>query len=230
MADLVLASTSPRRRELLARLGLPFTVRPASVDEEGLEVAFKGAAVHLALHLARHKAAAGRVADPAATVIAADTTVLLGGDVLGKPRDAAEAWATLRRLRGREHQVRTGLVVHAPDRAEPLARAVTTHVMMREYSDDEIARYIASGDPFDKAGSYAIQHPDFQPVAAIRGCAPNVMGLPLSTLAAMLRALGYAPATPAPGPNGCPWDDRCSRGAYGRAQRAAIRLMPVRRG
>ena len=115
---------------------------------------------------------------------------------------------------GRDHLVRTGVVVLAPDRAEPLAEAITTRVTMRDYGDEEIARYIASGDPFDKAGSYAVQHPDFQPVAAMHGCATNVIGLPLGTLARMLHAVGLFAATPALFPNGCPWDARCGIGAY----------------
>jgi septum formation protein len=214
MTELILASGSPRRRELLGRLGVPFTVRPAEVDEDALTAAFDGPMADLALHLARHKAAAACARDPTAIIIAADTTVLVDGDSLGKPGDAAEAWAMLRRLRGRDHLVRSGVVVLAPNHAA-LATAISTRVTMRAYGDDEIARYIVSGDPFDKAGSYAIQHPHFSPVAAIRGCATNVIGLPLGTLATMLRAVGLTCAIPAIGPNGCPWDARCSMGAYG---------------
>jgi septum formation protein len=210
MAELVLASGSPRRRELLGRLGLSFIVRPASVDEEALEAAFTGAAEDLALHLAQHKSAAARAVTPDAVIITADTTVLLDGVILGKPRDADEAWSMLRRLRGRDHLVRTGVVVTAPDQSEPLTAAVTTRVTMRAYGNDEIERYIASGDPFDKAGSYAIQHPAFAPVAAIRGCATNVIGLPLGNLATMLRVVGLTLATPEPQPNGCSWDARCT--------------------
>ena len=210
MPELILASMSPRRRELLARLGLPFVVRPAHVDEEGLEAAFTGAAEDLALHLARQKAQVGHSAAPDAIIIAADTTVLLDGVILGKPRDATEAQGMLQRLRGRDHLVRTGVVVQPPGDTSPLARAVTTRVTMRPYTDDEIARYIATGDPFDKAGSYAIQHPAFQPVAALRGCATNVIGLPLCTLALMLHTVGVSFVTPTLLPNGCSWDARCT--------------------
>jgi septum formation protein len=212
---IILASGSPRRRELLGRLGVPFIVRPTAVDEEQLEADFMGAPEDLALHLAQHKAAAGVAqmsdAERAAGVIllAADTTVLLDGAILGKPRDAVEAWAMLRRLRNRTHMVRTGVVLERPDLRQTAGATVATPVTMRDYSDDEIARYIATGDPFDKAGSYAIQHPDFQPVAHIGGCATNVIGLPLCQTALLLRALGLAIPTPDLFQNGCPWDARC---------------------
>jgi septum formation protein len=208
---LILASMSPRRRELLGRVGVRFAVRPAEVDEDALTAAFVRPPEELAGYLAEQKAAAcadGLAADEAGTVIlAADTTVLLDGTLLGKPRDAPEAWEMLRRLRGRTHRVRTGVVVRT---AGAIWRAaVTTPVTMRDYTDDEIARYIASGDPFDKAGAYAIQHPDFQPVARIDGCATNVIGLPLCETVALLRAAGISGVTPPPPPNGCPWDARC---------------------
>jgi septum formation protein len=212
--QVILASASPRRRELLARFTISFIVRPASVDEEQLEADFAGAAEDLALHLARHKAAAGVAtlsdAERAAgsIILAADTTVLLDGDILGKPRTIEDAWAMLRRLRGRTHVVRTGVVAQLADQARAIA--VATPVTMREYADEEIARYIATGDPFDKAGSYAIQHPVFQPVARIGGCATNVIGLPLCQTALLVQSLGLAIATPALLPNGCPWDARCT--------------------
>lgn len=210
---LILASQSPRRRELLGRLGLAFTVRPAQVDEEGLEAAFSGPRAELALHLARHKAAtcaATLPAEmPAPIIIAADTTVLIDGEILGKPRDAAEARAMLRRLRGRTHLVHTGLVVLAPATQKQLTQTVMTPVTMRAYGEEEIERYIATGDPFDKAGSYAIQHPTFQPVARLAGCATNVIGLPLCELVGMLSAVGISVAPPA-GTGVCPWDARCT--------------------
>ena len=214
IAPLILASASPRRRELLGRLGIPFIVRPADVDETALEAAFTGASEELALHLARHKAAAGMAALTAeeitagAIIIAADTTVLLDEAILGKPRNADEAWDMLRRLRGRTHVVCTGVIVQ-PTVGAAASVAIATRVTMRSYADAEIARYIASGDPFDKAGSYAIQHPDFQPVARIDGCATNVIGLPLCELTQLLRPLGLSLLSPAPLPNGCLWDARC---------------------
>ncbi len=209
----VLASLSPRRRALLGRVGVRFVVRPTDVDEDALTAAFANAPEDLALYLAEHKAAARAdallVDEAGAVILAADTTVLLDDTLLGKPRDADEAWAMLRRLRGRTHRVRTGVVVRAMATGAVLRVAVTTPVTMRAYTDDEIAGYIASGDPFDKAGSYAIQHPAFQPVARIDGCATNVIGLPLCATVALLREAGVPCAVPSPLPNGCPWDARC---------------------
>jgi MAF protein len=203
---------SPRRRDLLQRLGLAFVVRPAHVDEDGLEAAFAGPRAALAEHLAEQKArtiAATFAPDVPAVIIAADTTVLLDGQILGKPRDAAEARSMLQRLRGRTHQVYTGLVVLATATGQHLSRTVMTPVTMRAYTDAEIERYIATGDPFDKAGSYAIQHPLFQPVARIQGCATNVIGLPLCTLALLLQVVGMTVKPPERSAGACGWDNRC---------------------
>jgi MAF protein len=211
---LYLASTSPRRRALLARLGVPFTAIVAPVDEDALAAAFTGPAVHLAEHLARAKAAAALDAARAdaggpARVLAGDTTVLLEGQALGKPRDAAEAAAMLRTLRARPHDVVTALALATDglDGAMTMVRslAIRTRVMMRDYEDGEIATYIATGDPFDKAGAYAIQHAGFHPVDAINGCYPNVVGLPVCAAAALLGA--RAPA--ADRAQVCPWSAQC---------------------
>ena len=133
---------------------------------------------------------------PGAVVIGADTCVVFRGDILGKPSDAADAVSTLRRLRGEEHSVVTGLCVRtagtagtaAPDALSMSVRH--TRVWMRDYSDDEIGRYVASGSPFDKAGSYAIQDSDFHPVDRIEGCYFNVVGFPLCALVEALAAQG----------------------------------------
>jgi septum formation protein len=172
---LILASASPRRRELLARLGLPFEVLPAGVDESTPEV--PADAVELARDLARAKAAEIAAARPDAPVVAADTIVVLDGRILGKPESEDEAWQTLRAIRGRPHYVITAVAV-ARDADIHVDYALST-VHMRDYADDEIAKYIASGDPFDKAGSYAIQHERFRPVERYEGCYCNVVGLPL---------------------------------------------------
>lgn len=204
---LILASASPRRRELVGRLGIPYSIEPADVDEEGIEAAFTGDPLDLAPHLAAIKARTiGERHGDDVLVLAADTTVVLDGSILGKPRDAEEAWAMLRRLRGRTHIVSTGTALWYHD--QMTIDAGRTPVEMRDYTDEEIARYIATGDPFDKAGSYAIQHPEFQPVARINGCATNVIGLPLCLVAAQMRMLGVsvAPAVGSP----CPWDTRCT--------------------
>lgn len=215
----VLASMSPRRRDLLGRLGIPFTVRPAHADEEALETAFTGLAEDLALFLATHKAqaiaAAIHTEDERTDqiVLAADTTVILDGQILGKPRDGAEATAMLHRLRGRTHLVRTGVVALDVATGKLMTHAITTPVTMRDYTDNEITAYIATGDPFDKAGSYAMQHVGFHPAARIAGCATNVIGLPLCAVVPMLHLLGAWPgqmSAPDPQRHTCPWDERCA--------------------
>jgi septum formation protein len=208
---LILASASPRRRQLLQQLGVAFEVLPSNVNEDPLP---GEAPLETQHRITREKARAAMTAsaesrvpspeqsssdpdashtgfgtsDSSPTVIAADTTVLLDGEMLNKPADEAEAWAMLRRLRGRTHVVQSCIVVaHADGRED--AGIVSSAVVLRDYSDDEIAAYIASGDPFDKAGSYAVQHPAFQPVAEIRGCPLNVIGLALCHVRAWLPEL-----------------------------------------
>lgn len=174
---LVLASASPRRRELLSALGVAFEVRPSNINEDPLPGETPLQTQH------RITVEKARANGQWSTVIACDTTVLLDGEMLNKPADEAEAWSMLRKLRGRVHQVQSCLVIldsAAPD--TPMIDIVTSDVQMRNYSDDEIAAYIATGDPFDKAGSYAVQHPQFKPVAEIRGCPLNVIGLALCRL------------------------------------------------
>jgi MAF protein len=187
---LVLASASPRRRELLGVLGLVFSIRIARIKEI---VRAGESALDAVQRFAWEKASA--VADllPSQSypiVVGADTIVVLDGQVLGKPVDAQEAEKMLRRLRGREHQVFTAIsLINIPENTSHF-RIVSTTVPMREYSDDEIYLYIRSGDPFDKAGAYAIQNPDFRPVVDLTGCYANVMGLPLCHLARELQSLG----------------------------------------
>ena len=190
---LVLASNSPRRRELLALGGWMFHLRPAEVDETPRPGEAPGTYV---LRLAESKARAGAAAArPDEIVVAADTTVAVDGEILGKPRDMAEAAEMLRRLRGRTHQVQTGIaVIRAADGA-CLSDLCTTDVPMRPYRDDEIEAYVASGDPLDKAGAYAIQHAGFHPVEALAGCYASVMGLPLCHLTRLLSQLDAPPRT-----------------------------------
>ncbi len=187
---LVLASASPRRRQLLALLGLPFAVQPADVDEAN-HVGESPA--QMAVRLSRWKARAVAVDAAHSAIVAADTLVCLDGEVLGKPAHPAEAMAMLRRLRGRPHQVYSGITLVEPRSGGEHSKLVTTTVWMRDYSEPEIARYVASGDPMDKAGAYAIQHRDLSPVARVAGCYANVMGLPLCDLYCMLRKTGRAP-------------------------------------
>jgi len=121
-------------------------------------------------------------------IVAADTVVVSDLCVLGKPTSPQEATRTLRSLRGRSHHVYTGIAVLDRNRARACVQVAASPVRMREYSDDEIAAYVASGDPMDKAGAYAIQHQGFSPVAAIEGCYANVMGFPICHLYRLLTA------------------------------------------
>ena len=188
---IILASSSPRRQELLAQLGLDFDVIKPDIDESRL------AAEDLVQHaerLSREKAAAvAKTLDELpALIIAADTIVIdHQGALLGKPVDAAGARRMLRHLRARAHHVVTAFTVRR--NAQP-PQAYTGHartaVYMRVYTDAEIDAYIASGDPFDKAGGYAIQNESFHPVARIEGSYSNVVGLPLDELRQALNILG----------------------------------------
>jgi septum formation protein len=184
--SIILASSSPRRQEFLRALGLAFTVMPADIDEMPLA---DESPVALARRLASSKAhavAARLTADMHAVVIAADTVVAMGEMQLGKPEDKADASRMLALLRDRDHEVHSAICVL--DTASGYAETVvnTTVVWMRNYSDTEIAVYVDSGDPLDKAGAYAIQHADFDPAQTIGGCLSNVVGLPLGDLRDLL--------------------------------------------
>ena len=184
MSDLILASSSPRRSELFSRLGLAFEVRPVEVDEG---TTARGDPQIVARHLARVKAEAARLQDPEAVIVAADTVVALDAILLGKPADAEDARGMLRALRGREHDVVSAVAVMRAGGRAALLRHPLTRVMMRDYSDEEIGASISRGDPFDKAGAYAIQDELFQPVASYEGCYCNVVGLSLWATLELLR-------------------------------------------
>ncbi len=190
---LILASSSPRRQELLSGLGLRFAVIKPAIDEARQA---DEAPIDYAERLSREKAAAvAQIAGQRpALVIAADTIVIdHAGALLGKPADAAEARWMLGRLRGRAHQVLTAFTLRQNAEARrSITRHVRTVVHMRDYSGAEIDAYIASGDPFDKAGGYAIQNQDFQPVARIEGSYSNVVGLPLEALQKAMQEISPA--------------------------------------
>ncbi len=206
--SLVLASASPRRRVALACLGLTPPVIPAAVEETVLP---GERPVDAASRLAALKARAVGRAHPEQWVIAADTLVIgPDGKPLGKPANPAEARATLERLRCRRHQVVTAQAVVRHDRL--LQDHLSTLVTMRGYTDAEIADYIESGDPFDKAGSYAIQHPTFRPVQFLDGCYLNVVGLPICRTRQLLRTAGYPEPLPDLEP---PWCACCRLAAAG---------------
>jgi len=166
---------------------MPFVAAAADVDEE-IEEGETPQEMVCRLSLAKAQAAA--LSYHEALIIAADTTVVLDGDVLGKPADDAEAVAMLRRLRGRKHTVFSGVTVYHPATGRAITELAESAVWMRAYTDEEIARYVATSDPLDKAGAYAIQHPNFSPVERIEGCYASVMGLPLCHLARALAQLG----------------------------------------
>lgn len=187
---LILASGSPRRRELLSLLGVPFVVRSPDIKEYNHEG--EGPRV-MARRLAHEKAQAVGGDAQAGLIVAADTFVCLDGRVLGKPSDVDDAARMLGRLRGRPHLVLSGLTVIAARLRWERTVLAETMVWMRDYDDDEIAAYVASGDPLDKAGAYAIQHRGFDPVSRIAGCYANVMGLPLCHLYRLLREADIAP-------------------------------------
>lgn len=191
----ILASNSPRRRALLALGGWRFDVLPAEIDESMQEGEQPR---HYVLRLACEKAqAVAGLSSSQAMVIAADTTVVDDGAMLGKPANAAEAEAMLRRLRGDHHQVYTALCL-VKDGVQ-YQDICATDVCMRSYSDTEILAYIASGDPLDKAGAYAIQHNGFHPVERLYGCYANVVGLPLCHLMRLLEPLKIYPDNDLPG-------------------------------
>jgi len=184
---LVLASGSSRRRELLSALGLPFVVAAAEVDEQQRPGEPPAALVQ---RLSRAKAVAVAARHPDAVIVGADTVVVLDGEVLGKPADAEDAVRMLRALRGRPHLVYSAVTALHVATGRQTTELSESGVWMRDYSDEEIAAYVASGDPLDKAGAYAIQHRDFAPVARIEGCYASVMGLPLGHLARALAGVG----------------------------------------
>lgn len=194
---LVLASGSPRRRELLASLGLTFVVDAADIDET--ELAGEDPlsyVVRLARTKAEHVAARH---EPGTIVIGADTTVELDGTILGKPSDPAHAASMLASLSGRTHHVHTGMAVVVSGVPDPWVGVSTTDVTFRALDATAIERYVATGEPLDKAGAYAIQGLGGSLVARVSGNVQNVVGLPLADLlenpqvAAGVRALGVTP-------------------------------------
>lgn len=190
MTTFILASSSPRRRELLESLGINFEVNTPDIDETQRKDEKPEAYVQ---RLSRDKAKAiSKQVEAPALVLAADTIVIDGTEILGKPADAAEARTMLQQLRSRTHRVCTAITLHKlGDKTKSITKMDSTEVQMRAYSDDEIESYIASGDPFDKAGGYAIQDEDFIPVVRIDGSYSSVMGLPLELLKTALKEIGW---------------------------------------
>jgi septum formation protein len=195
---LVLASSSPRRRELLGRLGVAFDVVPSAVEESLRDdVPAEALARDLAVRKARDVAgrlhpAGGR----AAVVLGADTLVVLDGCPIGKPGSRADARAMLRSLAGRSHEVVTAVaLVEVPPRRE-VVEAVMSRVVMRACSEAAIEAYLSTDEPYDKAGAYAVQGAARDLILRVEGCYTNVVGLPITTTARLLRAFGFTALEP----------------------------------
>ena len=203
--QITLASASPRRRELLAGLGLDFQVVPADVPEEP-RAGESAQELVQRLSLAKAREAASQVGG--GYVIGADSVVVLNGRIMGKPPDEAGARQMLRELRGNEHQVTTGVTVIDLASGRCLTESVTSSVRLRDFSEAELEASIASGMALDKAGAYGVQDRDFHPAASWSGCYTNVVGLPLCRLMEMLEKLNCTlpPRSAMPVPAGC---DNC---------------------
>ena len=198
MNRLILASASPRRNDLVSLLGIPFEVRPSSVDEDGLELS--GPPSRQAVDAALAKASDVALSAGGAWVLGADTVVCVDGRILGKPRDAGDARQMLSLLSGRAHEVTTGLCLarlDAPDGTLVTHTAYEqTKVWMMPLTPERIDAYVKTGEPMDKAGSYGIQGIGGTHIPRIEGCYFNVMGLPLYRLARLLEAAGAALDSP----------------------------------
>ena len=200
-AGLILASASPRRRELLAQAGYQFQVVPSHVEEPNSSApagwrapAWGGrapAARQTAIELARAKARAVAAAYPSHVVLAADTLVLLKGHILGKPADAADARRLLRRLRGTRHTVVTGVALRWGEVER--TGADETVVVMKRVTDEAIDAYVATGEPMGKAGAYAVQEEGDRFIERMEGSYTNVVGLPMELVARMLGEMGITP-------------------------------------
>ena len=181
---LILASSSPRRADLLRAAGIPFQVFPVDVDEAVLRLEPPGEHVR---RLAREKADAAFAINPEAVVLGADTIVLVGGEIMGKPRDGKDAIRMLRLLSGREHEVLTGVAIVA--KRGIVVEVAKTRVWVNPLSDHEIDQYVSTGEPLDKAGGYGIQGLGSKFIDRIQGSYSNVVGLPVSLVYRLLK--GY---------------------------------------
>ena len=196
MPIIILASNSPRRRELLAWTGLTFQVSPVDIDE----TPHPGEAPDVYVsRLARAKAEAGASqARSGSLILAADTIVADGMALLGKPSGPDEALEMLLRLKGRTHQVYTAIHLISTGEGLSTADRCCASVPMRAYNADEVSAYVKTGDPLDKAGAYAIQHAEFHPVENFHGCYACVVGLPLCHLVRSMARLGFSPINDVP--------------------------------
>jgi len=189
---LYLASASPRRLQLLGQIGLDAVARPACVEERVLPGESPAEIVRRLAEL-KGRTVASRIAtesDDEALILAADTAVVLDGDVLGKPEDAGQAEEMLRRLRGRTHEVLTGVFLLRTDDGRSVCEGEATRVMFRDYDDTMIRDYVGGGEPLDKAGAYGIQGRGALLTERIEGSWSNVVGLPVERLPLWLDRIG----------------------------------------
>jgi septum formation protein len=182
---IILASASPRRAEILKKIGLAFTIRPSAIDETAVPALSPAECV---TELARRKAKAVAAAIPEGILIGADTIVVLGKTILGKPASEAEACDMLRRLSGKTHRVFTGFAILDRPSNREATGVEMTEVTFRELAENEIAAYVRSGEAMDKAGAYGIQDTSAVFVARINGCFYNVIGFPLPRFYLALRS------------------------------------------
>ena len=205
-AVFTLLSSSPRRREIVSA----FRVRVGVAGSRGAEpVPQQGEAPHdYVVRCAVAKLGTWPFDSEAGCLVSADTVVALDGEVLGKPESDQDARSMLRRLRNRRHEVVTGVAVRDSETGRTVTGWEASSVLTRDYSDEEIEKYIALGEPLDKAGGYAVQDGDFAPVSNVKGCYLNVVGLPLCLLLRLLRGVGVeAKLRPL---NEVPYYDRCT--------------------
>lgn len=196
---LILASASPRRHELVPLLGLTWRVHAADVDETSIDEPDPEVKV---IRTAELKAAAvASETEGDRVILAADTFVVIDSQILNKPENQEDAFRMLDQLRGRVHQVYTGIVVHNTITKQIVRDVARIDVPMRRYSNWEIRKYIDTGDPLDKAGAYAIQHPEFRPAPELSGCFAAVIGLPLCHVSRALIKTGIT--IPLDVPAGC---------------------------
>ena len=185
--SLVLASSSPRRRELLTMLGIAFEVIPSHVDEEEIDGETPGEHV---TRLSQAKVREVGKTFPARWILGADTIVFIDGVVLGKPRTTTDAQCMLRKLSGREHTVMTGFYIYHPERNQSAGTVVESRVAIKKLTENEIDGYIKTGEPFDKAGAYAVQGIGMFMIEKVSGSHTNVIGLPVCEVVSALKSLG----------------------------------------
>ena len=211
---LILASGSPRRRELIKLFNVVSEVATSDV-EEGNPLEGESAVEYVA-RLAIAKARCVASQEGSGYVLGADTVVVLDGEVLGKPHDESEAVNMLQRLRGSTHEIITGIAIVEACSDRCLSSTKSTWIKLREYSDHEIADYVASGEPMDKAGAYAVQDEVFRPAKVVTGCYTNVVGLPICEVIGMFESLGanVQMKRSNTAPEGC---ENCTLSALGKA-------------